>query len=295
MAELFPPSFLTAIGSLSIHIKRAAPRALHGAHQSPSSGASLEFRDYQPYTAGDDLRRVDWNIFQRTRHLFLRRYEHPTSVPIHVLIDSSKSMLLESPSRYATAARLAAAIASASINSQNTVAVSVLGNDRATQTRRVTGRPQFMQLLADLSEHRPRGDSSLLAIHRVLQRRASARGVVVVISDFFDNDGIESALGSLRRIPDRLVLLRITQPWDANPRLQHADHAADLIDCESNQRLVVSPSGEVYDRYVEAYQRFFGALDQFANSRGARSAVFDASQETIPQLQHIFPAGVLTL
>lgn len=297
MPDLFPPSFLAAINGLSVHIRRAAPRALHGAHQSPRAGASLEFRDYQPYAAGDDLRRVDWNIFQRTRHLFLRRYEHPTSVPIHILLDSSRSMLLESPSRYATGARLAAAVALASLNSQNVAAVTVLDNGRTAQTRRIAGRAQFTQLLAELSDPQPRGDSSVSSIHHVLRRRGadSAGAIAVVISDFFDGNGVESILDSLRRVPHRLVLLRVTQPWDADPETRHADGAADLIDCETGQRQTVSPSRQVYARYRDAYTAFFGAIDAFANTRGALSAAFDASAETVPQLQRIFPAGILTL
>lgn len=296
MNDLFPPNFLGAIAGLSLVVKPAPARMLHGAHLSPRTGASLEFRDFQSYVPGDDLRRVDWNVYQRTRHLFLRRYQHPTSVPVNVLVDASESMFLEDPSRWTTAARLAAAVASAALAGLDTVNVAIL-DARGASARRVTGRRQFVELLGELARQRPAGPCAVSSIDRLLPTlgMARSRGVLVIISDFFDPAGAESITVSLRQVPHRLVLLRVTQPWDEKPELQLGAGDAELLDCESSARMTVSPQRETYRRYLEAYHGFFGELEAYVRTRGATMTRFDASAETIPQLQHLFPHGVLTV
>ena len=167
---------------------------LHGTSRAPQIGASLEFRDYQPYIPGDDLRRVDWNVYQRTRHLFVRCHEHNTPVPVHLVIDCSESMLMENPSRYDTAAHVAAAIGSAALNSQNPVTFTELSGAFPPYQRRVSAGGQLVEALERLSLRRGGGRSILQSLDDVMPR-VGGRGVLVLISDFFDGDGIDAVTG----------------------------------------------------------------------------------------------------
>ncbi len=294
MRHLFSDSFLASIDGLSVDIRPAPPRAPHGAHLSPRVGSSIEFRDYQSYTPGDDLRRVDWNVYARTRHLFVRRFEHPTSVPIFLLVDDSESMRLETPSRYATAARVAAAVAAAGLASQNPVYATIADGGGAALPRAVTGRRGLVRVLAELASDRPTAGIGVAAGISVLQPllAAKGRGVLVIISDFFEPLGVQTLLESLRQTSQRLLLVRVTQPWDANP-----DLAGDfeLADCESGETAPVSTDAEALRRYREAYGSYFAAIDGHVAQRGATQHVIDASKETLPQLEPLFPGGVLSL
>jgi uncharacterized protein (DUF58 family) len=294
MQHLFPDNFLSAISRFSMDIRPAPPRAAHGVHLSPRPGASLEFRDYQAYVPGDDLRRVDWAVYGRTRHLFVRRFERPTAVPVFVLVDASRSMTLETPSRYATAARLAAAIASAAVAGHNPMRVFVADGQAAPSPRAVGGRRGLVQTLANLTANRasagPGPAAALLALLPALAAQGS--GVLVLISDFFEQRGVDVLIDGLRLTPQRLVMLRVTQPWDTNPQLSGD---VELQDCETDARLQVSAKAEVLARYQAAYRAYFGALDAYTTSRGVRSLRFDASTDTLGQLERLFPDGVLSL
>ena len=294
MRHVFPDSFLASIGGLTVDVRPAPPRAAHGSHLSPRTGSSIEFRDYQSYTPGDDLRRVDWNVYARTKHLFVRRFEHPTAVPIFLLVDASESMRLETPSRYATAARVAAAIASAGMASQNPVYTMIADGKAAAAPRPVTGRRGLVRVLADLAADRaPGGIGAAAALEALLPALAQkGRGVLVVISDFFDDRGTAALIKALRLTPLRLVLVRVTQPWDAEP-----DLAGDfeLADCESHATLPVSTGPDALRRYRDAYRSYFAAIDEYVSFRGAVQHVVDASRDTLPQLGQLFPCGTLTL
>jgi uncharacterized protein (DUF58 family) len=295
MKHLFPDEFLAGAARLSLSVRQAPPRASHGTHLSPRPGASLEFRDYQPYAPGDDLRRVDWAVYNRTRHLFVRRFERPTAVPVFVLVDGSASMHLESPSRYATAARLAAAIASAAVAAQNPLRLVISDGQEGPAPRAVTGRRGLVKVLADLAhEDRPTtGPGPAAALRAALPALAAmGRGVLVMASDFFEPEGVNALIDVMRLINQRLVLLRVTQPTDADPQI---NDDLELQDCESGSTLHVSPGSDVIERYKTAYRTYFDTLDAYAHSRGAVSQSFDASVDTLSQLEKLFPAGVLSL
>jgi uncharacterized protein (DUF58 family) len=295
MQHLFPDNFLAAISRLSIDLRSAPPRAAHGVHLSARVGSSLEFRDYQAYAPGDDLRRVDWNVYGRSKHLFIRRFQQPTVVPIYILVDASASMQLETPSRYTTAARLAAAIASAGLSSQNQVFLSISDAAGTTAPRAVTGRRGLVRVLAELAADRKPASTGIAAGLEALLPFLSrkGKGVLVLISDFFEDRGIEALTNILRLTPQRLVMMRVTQRWDADPHLQGD---LELLDCETSNRLQVSmQDAEMLRQYRVAYQSYFAALDQFAHVCGAMQATVDASTDTLPQLERLFPGGGMSL
>ena len=289
MRHLFPDTFLASLGRLSLAVGDAPRGARAGAHLSRAAGSSLEFRDYQAYAPGDDLRRVDWNVYGRTRHLFVRQFERPTAVPVHLLVDASASMQVETPSRYATAARAAAAVAAAALASHNPVHLRITSGSPTTAARQVAGRRGLANVLAELARPRTPGGTVAGAL-RSLSHRAT--GVLVVISDFFEPAGVDVLVGALRLVPHRLVLLRVTQPGDADPTM--SGHR-ELRDCESDARLNVLADEGARRRYRSAYRAYFDVLDGFAAARGARVAKLDAAADTLPQLEPLFPAGVLSL
>jgi uncharacterized protein (DUF58 family) len=290
---LFSPSFVKAIERFSIKIADSPRGANAGAHLSRSSGSSLEFRDFQPYSPGDDLRRIDWNIYGRSRHLFVRQFERPTAVPVYLLVDSSASMRLERPSRYTTGARVAAAVAAAALSSQNPVQLMISQASVVARPRKIVGRLGMVHLLAELGGSRPAGGTIARAIESFARSRPRREGgVLVVISDFFEDAGVEALIGALRLIPDRLVLLRITQPHDADPNFTGN---LQLGDCESPAQLRIFADESARQRYRSAYANYFAALDRFAQSVGARHLPISAAADTLPQLEPLFPGGVLSL
>jgi uncharacterized protein (DUF58 family) len=298
MNALFPDSFLAAIEHLNLRINLAPAKSLAGAHLSRAAGASLEFRDYQMYTPGDDLRRVDWNVYARTRHLFVRRFERPTAVPIFILVDASGSMLLEelpgTANRYTTAARLAASVMSAALASQNPVYLTIADQHASPAPHALTGRRGFVRGLTELSQQR---EGSILGISRQISSLASivhsrGPGVMVVISDFFDDAGVDAVLDALRTMPGRLLLLQVSQPWDENPQLIED---LELTDCESNSSLQISPDPAILEQYHRAYKTYFAALKDFALLRGATFASFDTGSSLLVQLERLFPGGTVSL
>src|SRR3954453_4778282 len=80
-----------------------------GRHRSKQQGGAAEFVDYREYSAGEDLRRLDWKVLARTGGPYVRLYEDETNLRCMMVIDASHSMLFGGKMEYAQ--RLTTAIA----------------------------------------------------------------------------------------------------------------------------------------------------------------------------------------
>ncbi|MEZ6195392.1 MAG: DUF58 domain-containing protein [Planctomycetota bacterium] len=99
--SLFDPDFIAAVQRLKLVAKRVARGGKHAEQRSRDLGSGIEFRDYRPYSAGDDMRAIDWNIYRRLGRVFLRLFEEIEDLPVYLCVDTSTSAFLEDSPRVA--------------------------------------------------------------------------------------------------------------------------------------------------------------------------------------------------
>ena len=92
MSTLFDLSLLHKLGRLSLVARHVRAGQATGERRSTKRGTSVEFADYRDYTRGDDLRRVDWNIYARLDRPFVKLFEEEEDLAVHLLLDGSGSM-----------------------------------------------------------------------------------------------------------------------------------------------------------------------------------------------------------
>ena len=107
---LLDESFLRRLERLNLMTRRGTRAHTIGEHQSRRRAVSLEFADYRHYVSGDDLRRIDWNVYGRSNSLFLKLTEAKEDVAVHLLLDTSQSMDWGEPSKLLYARQLVAAL-----------------------------------------------------------------------------------------------------------------------------------------------------------------------------------------
>ena len=136
------------------------------------------------------------------------------------------------------------------------------------------------------------GRTDLGAAAGGLTRLGVRRGLVVVVSDFFDPGGAHAVTASLGRLQHRLALVQIVRRTDASPEL-----AGDLeiVDCENGAKRHVTAGEGARSAYAEAYRAFQDRLHTFAMVRNAPLVRIDADEPILPQLDRLFPGGVLRL
>jgi len=91
-AELLPVAMVSKLASVELVARLVVEGLMTGIHRSPQKGFSTEFADHRQYVAGDDLRLLDWVVYAKTDHYYIKQYEGETNVRLYVLLDSSGSM-----------------------------------------------------------------------------------------------------------------------------------------------------------------------------------------------------------
>lgn len=290
MSALFSESFVHAVSRLRIAVRQVPRGGRHAEHRSRDLGGGIEFRDFRPYVAGDDVRRIDWNLYRRSGRIFLRLFEETQDLPVYILLDVSDSMFFEAPPRADAARQIAAVLAAVSLNQLDRAAVHPFGADLVPPLAATAGPGALRRVLAYLERLGPAGPTDL---PRCLRRFAALRlrgGLAVVVSDFFDPRGVEAVVEAMRSLRHRLVVVPIVRPTDADPAF---GGELRLIDCESDARVDVTVTPAGLERYRAAYRAFFDALQAFVARRRATMFALDADQPVLDQLGGLFAGGVL--
>ena len=246
---LFDESTLRKLNQLTLIASRIRSGAMKGERRSARRGSSVEFADYRNYTPGDDLRRLDWNIYARLERPFIKLLEEEEDLAVHVLIDGSQSMDWgeAEQNKFQYALRLAAGLGAITLASGDVLTVSLLQRGRvAAEFGPSRGQASLTRLFRFLDKLEPGGETDLnraMRDYSILPRRA---GLVILISDLFANDGYETGLRQLMGRGHEAALIHILAPDEIDPPLAGD---IELVDIETNQTQDVSLDGGLRELY----------------------------------------------
>jgi len=288
---LFDPVFLERVNALTLRIAAAQKGGRLADQRTAARGQGSDFADFKPYVAGDDLRAIDWNIYSRLGKAFVRVFEERQDLPVYILLDVSRSMFVERPPRIGAAMRTVLALAGAALGQHDAVSLMTVSDDLGTAMKNVSGKGGIARVARVLADQAAAGGTALAGALTRLAAMRLRRGLVVVVSDFFDDDGLDGVLGALETLPHRLLLVQMTRAADADPTLL-ADLDGDLvIEDGEHDGAGVTVTPALIERYRAAYRAFADALDAFARGRGATLVRMDADRDVIDQLTPILTAG----
>jgi uncharacterized protein (DUF58 family) len=243
MSERFlAPDVLAGISGLDLIARTVVDGFVAGLHRSPDFGFSQEFAEYRAYTPGDDLRHVDWNVFARTERAYLKRYRGETNSLLTVLLDASQSMEYGSHNvtKIDYARYLAASLFYLAIHNQRDAAGLIVFDDEVRNfVRPSTRQGQMQRVLSGLELAEPRARTNFAKPMAHFQEFLRRRGLVVVVSDFYETpDVIVRTIEPLRFHGNEVVLFHVLDPQELRPVI---NSPAVLIDVETSERMEVTP------------------------------------------------------
>jgi uncharacterized protein (DUF58 family) len=194
------PQTLAKIKGLQLRAQHIVEGFVVGLHRSPYHGFSIEFAEHREYASGDDLRYVDWKVFGRTDKYYLKQYEDETNLIVYLVLDVSESMSYRSAdsplSKLEYAQCLAAAMAWLVLQQQDAVGL-VTFDDQIRSWIRPSGNPSHLQTLMHAMDTTAATKKTATGpIFHELAERFTDRGVVIVLSDFFDD--VSSVMAGLK-------------------------------------------------------------------------------------------------
>jgi uncharacterized protein (DUF58 family) len=237
----FDDRFLRKLESLTLTVRRTTAGQRHGGRRSRRIGAGLEFADHRDYAAGDDLRYLDWNLYGRLGRLALRLFEEDEDLSIDLLVDASASMGMGAPPKLDLALQLGAALAYIGLCNLDRVAVAALGSE-GSELPPARGKGRILPILRFLDQVQPVGRTPLAAAVRgfLARRSQRRRGLVVLISDFYDASGARAALEVIRRHRLAAIAIQVSAPDELVPALRGDLRLRDVETGETRE-LTVSP------------------------------------------------------
>jgi uncharacterized protein (DUF58 family) len=86
------PELTEELRYLEISVARRIRTLRFGQSRSSWKGFGYEFESHRKYEAGEDFRRIDWNVSARMQEIYLKRHFEEREVSIFLVADVSRSM-----------------------------------------------------------------------------------------------------------------------------------------------------------------------------------------------------------
>lgn len=244
------PAVLDRISHLNLVARRVVEGFMAGHHTSPHRGSSVEFAQHRPYSAGDELRSIDWKVFARSDRLVVKEYVAETNLSCHLLLDASESMGFRSGewSKLDYARWAVAAMAHLVIKQRDTAGLVVFDQKDRAKVPPGNGTPQEVAILQTLAAAEPGGPTAVGAVLEWLASRLSRKGIAMVFSDFFDEvDSITAGVKRLAYAGHEPILVQILDPLETTFDL---DRLVKLEGLEGSGTQRVDPKA-IRDAYLE--------------------------------------------
>ncbi len=261
-----------------------------GVRKSRALGDSAEFSDFREYAPGDDLRRIDWNAYARFDKLFLKLFMEEQEMHLTLILDASASMGFGEPSKWMFAVDAALMLAYLAVSGGDRVSIAVLNGEKVQRSPVYAGRQGYVQASAFLQDIRPQGATSLTrAVTRIPLK--ATRGMCVLISDLFSQDGSEGALASMLYRKQKVVLAQVLSKDEMEPDISGA---LRLVDSEGGQNMDVTVNGDLLRRYHKNLEAFISSSRLYCHRHGIPFVLLRSDMDFMRDaLGHMMRGGII--
>jgi uncharacterized protein (DUF58 family) len=236
------PAILAKVGYSPLLAKVVVEGFLNGLHKSPFHGFSVEFADHREYVPGDDLKYLDWAVYARTDHYYIKRFEEETNLRCYLVLDRSASMAFGTGllTKWDYGCFLATCLAYLVLRQQDAAGLALFGAKPGLFVPPRCRRTHLRQLMAAMVNNAPAGTTDVSASLRSILRNVKRRGMVVVISDLID-DPVET-LKSLRLLGGHRHDVIVFHVQDATELEFSFEGPALFKDLETGEEMEIDPA-----------------------------------------------------
>lgn len=257
LSDILHPEDITSLQSLQMFARTVVEGFTTGNHASPHKGFSVEFRQHRQYVHGDDIRRIDWKIFGRADRFYIREYDEETNLRATLVLDASGSMGYRGTKgvqKFDYARKLAAALAYLLMSQQDAVGLITFDSRVRDFIPNRTKITHLHHLLDTMIQTQPGRDTALAPVVESLAQRLKRRGLVILISDFFDEpEGLLRAIGVLRKQGHEIIAMQL---WDRDELEFPFGQWSRFENLEKSDDFLLLDPATVRQRYMEVLHSF---------------------------------------
>lgn len=263
--------FFSRLETMSLNLKSSLSGYFGGKHLVSTYGQTVEFSDFREYQLGDDIRRIDWNLFSRFEKYFLKLFTDERQMQVQIFLDCSASMGKENPKKAAYSIATAAALGFLAVHNMDKVTFHYMkGNVAENPHGKIIGKNAFFRAISELEEMNFAEDADIAACVKSCPDTGRSNGLSVIISDFFTESNWKQAVDYLCYQNRQVLLVQVLAPEEIDPNY---DGRVNMVDAESedisdpkNMKMKITRSMQM--AYAEALKDFKEDIKTFCSKRG---------------------------
>ncbi|MBQ4585343.1 MAG: DUF58 domain-containing protein [Clostridia bacterium] len=266
MKMVIDEAFLSELEALQSLLRNNIAGMFGGNHQSKNFGSSCEFADYRDYVPGDDMTKIDWNVYARFDKLYQKLYLDERQMHTKIYIDASRSMKHNSEEKADQAIRIAAAFAYLSVCEMDKVSIyAIRGNQIEEVISGMVGKDSYLTYINRLNDIE--FDSDVSISEAILPSKVGrGDGYSILISDFLTDDDYERAIDKFAECRRDMLCIQVLSRDELNPQYRGKMH---LFDSENPGRFFRKKiDKDRINAYKEALQYVVNRIKNYCESRG---------------------------
>lgn len=265
-------AFFSRLETLAVELRADLAGFFGGKHLVKTYGQTVEFADYREYMLGDDIRRIDWNLYSRFEKFFLKLFTDERQMHTQIFIDCSASMGKDNPQKAAYALAIAAALGYLSVHNMDKISFKLIKGARAEDPYgTIVGKKAFFSAISNLENLEFVDEADIASAVVGCPNTGTNDGLTVIISDFLTENEWKKAVDYLVYKRRQVLLVQVLTPDEVDPAYSGR---INLIDAESvdlsdgkNMKLKINKSMQI--AYEDALRDFLSDIKSFCVSRGA--------------------------
>ena len=266
-------SFFSRLEALALELRADLAGFFGGKHLVKTYGQTVEFADYREYMLGDDIRRIDWNLYSRFEKFFLKLFTDERQMHTQIFIDCSASMGKDMPEKANYTLGVAAALGYLSIHNMDKVSFKLIKGEKAEDSfGTIVGKKAFFNAISEIEDIDELfdGDTDIEKAVAGCPNIGSNDGLTVIISDFFTDSDWKKAVDYLCYKKKQVLLIQVVTLDETDPsysgRVNLIDAESMGVDDDKNLKIRINRAHQI--AYNEALRMHHADIKSFCNSRG---------------------------
>lgn len=253
------PSVVSNIDNMMLRARLVVEGFIAGLHKSPYHGFSVEFAEHRQYMPGDPLKHVDWKVYGKTDRFYIKEYEEETNLKAYLLLDTSASMKYASDqiTKIEYSSYLAASLAYLMMKQQDAVGLLTFDTKIQRYIPPRTIKSHLHILLKELDKLQASNETNVAPTFHELAERIKRRGLIIIISDLFDDpESVMNGLKHFRHKKHEVIVFHVLDEYEIKFPFKKE---AIFKDMETGEELLTQPWGvrKEYRRRLEAMRNFY--------------------------------------
>ena len=263
--------FFSRLETLSLNLRSNLAGYFGGKHLVNTYGQTVEFADFREYQLGDDIRRIDWNLFSRFEKFFLKLFTDERQMQVQIFLDCSGSMGKDNPSKASYAIATAAALGFLAVQDMDKLNFNLMKGSKADNPfGTIIGKNAFFRAISSFEQIEFDEEADIEACVKNCPDTSTGNGLTIIISDFFTDSNWKKAVDYLCYKRRQVMLVQTLTPEEIDPTY---DGRINLIDAESvdlsdSKNMRIRINSNMLAAYQEAMHAFKEDMKTFCSKRG---------------------------